>query len=426
MDTSRREFLIGCSAAIAAYGSRSLVHAGVAPIRTDGPSDVLVVVFLRGGMDGLHLLAPVDDRDYIEARPINLRIPDAGDQAGLELAGGPDGHDFRLHKSAAAIKELYDGKQLAFIHACGLTNGTRSHFEAMDLVERGVSDTSQQKLSSGWLTRHLQSLSGDDSVLLPAFSGEDSLPTSLLGYSRAAAARESTRFGLWWGNAQREALDKLYTEGTPLYERARATLSVLKAVHEKLPKRGNGEVEPYKPRRDAKYPGGPLSQSLQTVAQMIKLDLGVRVATVDYGGWDTHQNQSYLFPVRTRELSESLAAFYRDVSDHHERLTVIVHSEFGRRLKANKSDGTDHGHGAVMMVMGGSVAGGRIHGRWPGLATEQLDSRADLAVTTDIRQVLGEVILKRQGNPKLGTVFPGLKSYAPLGIVQGTELPVEL
>jgi uncharacterized protein (DUF1501 family) len=125
-------------------------------------------------------------------------------------------------------------------------------------------------------------------------------------------------------------------------------------------------------------------------------------------------------PVRTRELAESLAAFYKDMADYRDRLTIVVHSEFGRRLKANKSDGTDHGHGAVMMVLGGNVEGGRIHGTWPGLATEQLDSRADLAVTTDYRQVLGEIILKRQANAKLGEVFPGLKEFKPLGLVRGS------
>ncbi|MEK6701706.1 MAG: DUF1501 domain-containing protein [Planctomycetota bacterium] len=434
MTTTRREFMIGCSAAIAAYAARSTVHAGFLPAAAFRASsgaiagantDAVVVIFLRGGMDSLHMLGPANDKDYIAARPANLRVTDAGDQEGLSLgdsSGGGAGLDFRIHKNAAPLKELFEAKHLAFIHACGLTNGTRSHFEAMDLVERGVAETGQQNLASGWITRHLSALAGLPAQgqavsMLPALAADDSLPASLLGFPKAAASKVAERFGLWGGDAQREALATLYAPGLPLHEPAQQALSILKAVNERLPRNKKGEVEKYQPQHGAKYPEGQLAQSLQTVARMLKTDLGVRVATVDFGGWDTHQDQTYLFPVRLRELASALHAFHTDMTDHHSRLTVVVQSEFGRRLKANKSNGTDHGHGAAMMVLGGNIAGGKIHGSWPGLATDQLDSRADLAVTTDYRQVLGEIILKRQGNAKLGEVFPGLKQYTPLGVV---------
>jgi uncharacterized protein (DUF1501 family) len=136
---------------------------------------------------------------------------------------------------------------------------------------------------------------------------------------------------------------------------------------------------------------------------------------VDFGGWDTHQTQSYLFPVRVRELSRCLRAFCHDIGEHMSGVSVVVVSEFGRRLKANRSDGTDHGHGTVMMALGGNVRGGRVYGQWPGLATEQLDSGADLAVTTDHRVVLAELLRKRAGNEDIGAVFPGLLDRTKAG-----------
>lgn len=432
--TTRRQFLVGCSAAIAAYSGRSLVHAGIlptglphAPSTAPENGDILVVLFLRGGMDALHVLGPADDPDYIAARPANLRVTDKGDNAGLSLGTPPAGgeqHDFRLHKNAAPLKELFDAKHLAFVHACGLTHGTRSHFEAMDLVERGGADASAQRLTSGWLTRHLACLS-PGSTLLPAFAADDGMPASLLGAPNAAAGRDLARFGIWGGAAQLDMLASLYPPGSPLHTAAQSTISTLKAVSDRLPRKSSGELESYKPQHGADYPDNPLANSLRTVARLVKTDLGLRVATVDFGGWDTHQGQTYFLPTKLTELSRALHAFYTDLTDHHHRLTVVVHSEFGRRLKSNKSDGTDHGHGSAMMLLGGNVDGGKIHGRWPGLATEQLDSRADLAVTTDYRNVLAEIILKRHQNAKLAEVFPGLAKFEPLNLIRG-EAPTPI
>ena len=126
------------------------------------------------------------------------------------------------------------------------------------------------------------------------------------------------------------------------------------------------------------------------------MEVGLRAAAIDFGGWDTHQNQPNYFPTLVEQLSTALAAFYNDMSRFHNRLTVVAMSEFGRRLKSNRSSGTDHGHGNVLLALGSGVNGGRIFGTWPGLATEQLDSRADLAVTTDYRTVLCELLARRR------------------------------
>ncbi|MFN5946755.1 MAG: DUF1501 domain-containing protein [Phycisphaerae bacterium] len=418
--TTRREFLVGCSSAIAAMSAARLSWAsfddvaestGNAPVR-----DTLVLLFLRGGIDGLHLLAPVDDKDYVAARPAALRV---GEREGLAIGGGPAGLDFRLHPNAAPLKELYDSKQLAFIHACGLTNGTRSHFEAMDLIERGVADVAQQRLAEGWLAR-FASLERRDGVYdgapVPVFAAEDSLPTSLLGLPFAAAAPQLDRFGLWWGEGQRSVIEALYTQDAPMYESAQRAMQVIDAIGRRVPRNQKGDVEAYKPQHGADYPDDSISVRLQSLARLIKMDVGLRVASVDYGGWDTHQDQTYHFPVRLNVLSRALHAFYTDITDHHKRTTVLVISEFGRRLKANKSAGTDHGHGGVMMALGGNVNGGRTHGNWPGLATDQLDSRVDLAVTTDYRAVLAEALRTRMARTNVDEVFPGFASQMKLGL----------
>jgi hypothetical protein len=187
----------------------------------------------------------------------------------------------------------------------------------------------------------------------------------------------------------------------------------------------------YTPGNGAVYPNTSFGRSLQTVAQVIRMQLGLQVATLDLGGWDTHEYQGdsgagYFFD-KLAELGSGVSALLLDLSndngtDHTKRITVVVMSEFGRSFQENASRGTDHGHGNVMLVAGGSVNGGQIHGTWPGLATEQLYDRRDLAITTDYRRVLSEILIRRLGNPKLGAVFPGFQNYSPLGVVQGADI----
>jgi uncharacterized protein (DUF1501 family) len=430
MTATRRDFLLGCSAAIAAYAGSRISYASFAddaaplvgpPMPRDNANDTLVIVFLRGGIDGLQLLAPVDDEHYVAARSENLRVTDRGERAGLALKHDFAKQDFRLHHAAAPLKELYDSGTLAFIHACGITSGTRSHFEAMDLIERGAGRPGSKEGSTGWISRHLMSMQARGAELgdAPAFAAMDGLPAAMLGFERAMSGKEAKSMGLWYGEAHMQALRAMYVPGMPFHSQASTALRAIEAIAKHLPKDKKGEVMKYKPSADAKYPGGDFSTGLQTLAQLIKLQVGLKVACVDFGGWDMHQSQSYFFPVRTGELAKNLHAFVTDIREHLGTTSVVVMSEFGRRLKANKSEGTDHGHGTVMMALGGNVHGGRIYGKWPGLATEQLDSGADLAVTTDHRMVLGELLLKRAGNAKLGEVFPGLQAFSPLGVFAG-------
>ena len=386
---------------------------------------IVVVLFLRGGMDGLNLIAPVNDPHYIAARLPALRVLPDGDNPGLQLANAPAGFDFRLHPNAKPLKDIYDAGQLAVIHAAGLTSGTRSHFEAMDLMERGVPDGQEQNIASGWLARHLEL--AHDSGLMPAVTTCDSPPASLLGASSAVAIPDLSGFAFGGDDAQLAVVQSLYEGAGPIHRAGNGALAALKAGKEKLPRNDQGEIPPYQPTDGVGYPGqGDLTKPLQTLAQLIKMDVGLTAAAVDFGGWDTHQKQADQFGGLVDQLSNALVAFYNDLNGFHERMTVIVMSEFGRRLKSNESGGTDHGHGNVMLALGGSVNGGKMYGKWPGLAAEQLDAGADLAITTDYRTVVSELLVRRFGDAKLSEVFPGFKPYQPLGVFKGEDFKTDV
>lgn len=427
---TRRQFALGCSAGIAAMaGGRlgGLVFADPQRRQQGGAKDpILLVVFLRGGMDGLNFCAPVDDTDYMAARAGDLRIHDRGDLAGLALDRGLGG-DFRLHHSAGPLHELYQAGRLAIVHAAGLPNGTRSHFDAMDLMERGSVDN--KSLATGWLSRHLATQR--PSGLLPVIAAGSSTPGSLLGSGEAVSMWDPEGFGIathWQEPAEAsEILRGFYAGGdSPLHGAARRTLDAVRVVQRGVPRDGDGIAVPYEPENGASYPDDyTWHQSLVTVARLIKMDVGLTLATLDFGGWDTHEGQAYRFPQQVDTLARGLGALYNDLSRYHDRLSIVVMSEFGRRLKSNESGGTDHGHGNLMMLLGQQVNGGRMFGQWPGLATEQLDDRADLAITTDYRQVLAELLVRGLGNAQLGRVLPGLGSYQPLGVLKGTDLPID-
>lgn len=192
--------------------------------------------------------------------------------------------------------------------------------------------------------------------------------------------------------------------------------------HIKSAVNNTSNLDHYHPEDNAKYdtkwPGNDLAKSFKAVAQLIKTDIGLKVATLDFDGWDMHDGQGSRFPNLAEALSNNLIAFYNDIYRYHNKTTIVVMSEFGRRLKANKNGGTDHGHGGLMMVLGGNVNGGKMYGKWPGLENEQLDKGVDLAVTTDYRNVLTEILLKRKLVSDYAKIFPKYNGYAPLGIVK--------
>ncbi len=423
---TRRNFIVGAAAAAAgATGAIKTRMAFAGPDAEDN-NELLVFVFLRGGMDGLSLVLPITgaDRSYYETARSYLAVPNTGPDAALALDG-----IFGINPNAAPLHDLYQANHLAIVVAAGMTEANRSHFDAMEFIERG---TPGNKLTStGWLTRHLASAPNlPPEIIMPSISVGSVQATSLLGDMNTINISDPDSFNLqvgpWeWRSAQRVALRHLYTQdSTWLHQAGLQTLDAVDIVE--LNTGGN-----YVPSNGAVYPSGSFGDHLQVVAQMTKLDLGLRVATIDLGGWDTHegqgdQGQGY-FGGEISDLAQGLKALYTDLdgsgaSNYTGRMTVVVQSEFGRRLRENADHGTDHGHGNLMLVMGGNTNGG-IHGQWPGLANEDLYDGADLAVTTDFRRVLSEILIRRMGNNKLGVVFPGYADYQPLGIVTGVDLP---
>ena len=421
---SRRGFMIGCSSAIAAMAGSRLSYVAFGSPEDEPNQDILVVVFLRGGMDGLSVVAPIAgaDRGLYEASREDIALPLTGENAALPL-----NVQFGLHGAAAPLHDLYQAGHLALVHAAGLTSDTRSHFDAMQFMELGTPDSKSS--TTGWLTRHLQSAPNlPDQIIMPALAAGNLAPTSLNGSREAigmTSPRDFSLDGHWkYNDWQRQAMRRMYSGASWLHQAGTQTLNALDVVELADP----GD---YTPENGAEYPGGGLGNNLQTIAQMIKMQLGLRVATVDFGGWDTHENQGNdgrgYFADHLNELSRALNAFYTDLSnaggtDYTQRLSVVVMSEFGRTFKQNASRGTDHGHGNLMMVLGGQVNGGQMLGAWPGLALEQLYDRRDLDVTTDYRRVLSELLIRRLGNPNLGYIFPNFSNYEPLGIVKGGDL----
>lgn len=424
---TRREFMVGCSAAIAAMAGARLTHVAFADPNSPNAysKEILVAVFLRGGWDALNVVPPIAgaDRGHYEAARAALKVPATGQGAALPLNG-----QLGLHPAMAPLYSLYQAQKLAVIHACGLDNDTRSHFDAMQYIELGT--PGNKNTATGWITRHLQTAPNlPPAVLIPAVSSGGTQPTSLLGSTEAVSMTSpgSFEFGGHWDyrDHQRVALRRVYDGDTWLFQAGSRTLDAVDIVE-------SADPGTYYPSNGAVYPGGSFGDSLKAIAQMIKMDLGMHVATVDLGGWDTHDFQGDgsggYFSDLLETLAQGLAALYLDLdgsgcASYSRRLTVIVVSEFGRRLRENAAHGTDHGHGSVMLALGGRVKGGKVYGAWPGLHTDQLYDHADLAVTTDYRRVLSEILIGRLGNPNISTVFPGYSGFTPLGFVMEPYAP---
>ncbi|HVI57287.1 MAG TPA: DUF1501 domain-containing protein [Luteimonas sp.] len=435
----RREFLKGCcaTAAAGAVAGPSLFFAD--PARAAANShDTIVHVFLRGGIDGLNLVPPVSGNDrgfYEEARP-DLAIAASGTYGALPLtlaSGAATG--FGLHPSATGLRDIWTDGKLAIVHACGLlTTVTRSHFDAQLYLDLGT--PGQHGIGTGWITRAWNSqLGAPAGVTMPALAVNSRTPTNLLGATQALTMGSPSDFalnaGAWgWQQARsdspagfkgvNETLAALWQGPTGLEFAGRRADASLRVV----------AGQPYA-NLPAGWPTTEFARQLWTVAQSVRFNLGMRYAALDLGGWDTHDGQGtagagyHYYQNKIAELSQALAAFYGELKAGGEigRVTVVVQSEFGRRVRQNGSGGTDHGYGNPLLVFGGAVNGRRLYGSWKGLDPEILSPYfGDVPVTTDFRRVLSELLVRRMGNNRIGTVFPGYGGYSPLGIVQGSDM----
>ena len=411
MKINRRNFLKGLGATVALStlpGTQSFAYN---PLYLKNPKDeIFVFVFLKGGCDALNFIAPMGDRHYADARLTELQVPE---NAKFTLKNGLDDLDFNIHPKASALKELYDSGNMAVIPALGLSNGTRSHFEAIKLIEQGL--TENKGSAQGWMTRYFETISATGA--LPAVSiGNNGLSAAFAGCSQAISMDKISAFKVIGEPVLQEVLANFYQGETDLHQAGQKALSTIKYLQNK-----KIDDAHYHPEHGANYPSKwnvkSFAESLQNLAQLIKMDAGVHIATVEYDGWDHHENQAYHFPLRLKGLSDALAAFYNDLTQYHHRMTMVVMSEFGRRLKSNRSGGTDHGHGGLALVLGGQVKGGKMYGEWPGLATHQLNNNVDLEVTTDYRTVLSEVLSKQLDNNNIETIFPNFTPPKMLGFL---------
>jgi uncharacterized protein (DUF1501 family) len=361
----------------------------------------LVVLFQRGAVDGLNVVVPYRERNYYAMRPsIGIEERDVLDLNGF----------FGLHPSMTAFKPLYDQGHLAIVHAAGSPDTTRSHFDAQDYMESGTPGV--KATPDGWLNRVLQAemLIEKPSAFRAVALGAQ-IPRTLQGKVPAIAVSNLVDFSVGGRGPQTSpisnAFQAMYDESSDavLHGTGQETFEAVKMLKSADPAR-------YRPAVGVVYPNTPFGNSMKQIAQLMKANLGVEAAFSDMGGWDTHQNQGGVngqLANRLKEFSETIAAFWTDMGDDAENVTLVTMSEFGRTARQNGTGGTDHGHANVMFVLGGRVKGGKVYGTWPGLANEQLNEGRDLTVTTDFRRVLGEAAYRTLGVRNLELVFPGAK-----------------
>ena len=416
---SRRSLLttgLGLSLASWAGQRSALADLAISRENKDKPHDILVTIFLRGGADGLNSVVPYMEDAYYRGRP-NLSIappkdPRANTSAKLLDLNG----FFGFHPALAPLLPIYREGQLAILHACGSHDTTRSHFEAMAAVERGLAAQGPGP-ASGWIARHLATTERTDDSPLRAVAFGGTLPDSLRGATNTVALESITDFELQAPKEKlqhyQDALSALYKPGKDeVFHAGQETLAVLDSLR---------KIDPaqYKPSHGAQYPDTDLGRGMRQTACLIRANLGLEVAALDRGGWDTHYAQGStvgILSLSLDDLAKSVAAFHRDLGVEMSRVTVVVMTEFGRRVAENSGLGTDHGRASFMFLLGGGTHGGQVYTKWPGIEPHQLDETGDLKVTTDYRDVLAEVLSHRMRNDKTSEVFVNY-SPQPMGLV---------
>jgi uncharacterized protein (DUF1501 family) len=398
---NRRQFLIQSSL----FSASSLISIGAHGwaaqnvLALDPNPQRLIVVFLRGAVDGLSVVVPYREPTYYSDRP-KIAIPQPGQPNGaLDLDG-----QFGLHPALAPILPLWQQKSLAFVHACGSSDETRSHFDAQDYLESGTPGVKTTR--DGWMNRLLGVMSGQNPI--QAVSVGSTTPRILLGKIAVAnlASGKGVSNRLQIDQPQiANAFDRLYGNNDAMgrtYREGRvARAELLKDLDAETKMANNG----------APLPNGFPSDA-QRLARLMARDPRIQVSFLGVGGWDTHINQGSSQGQLARslgQLGKGLVAIQAGLGAAYQNTTIVVMSEFGRTVKENGNGGTDHGHGNVMWLLGGGIRGGKVYGKWTGLAPEQRYQGRDLAITTDFRDVLGTVLSRRLSIDaiKLKQVFPG-------------------
>ncbi|MDJ0619406.1 MAG: DUF1501 domain-containing protein [Calothrix sp. MO_192.B10] len=400
---NRRQFLITTglfsASSLVALGSHGWISR--TPAAKVNPKR-LIVIFLRGGVDGLNVVVPYREPAYYQARP-KISIPQPGEKGGvLDLDG-----QFGLHPALAPLMPLWQQRSLAFIHNCGSPDPTRSHFEAQHYMEIGIPGATTTQ--DGWMNRLLAVMSERNPIQAVNIGGttpqilSGSIPVASLGKGRNPMRRLPTdrpKVGA--------AFDRLYSGNDPLSQAYRegkiARAELMKNLAAEMEMANNG----------APLPKG-FSLDTQRLGRLMARDPKIQMAFFALGGWDTHVNQGATkgnLARKLQHLGNGLVALQKGLGSVYKQTTILVISEFGRTVRENGNRGTDHGHGNVMWVLGGAIRGSQVYGKWSGLEKSQLYQGRDLAVTTDFRDAIASVLDKQMGltQQQIGTVFP---KYTP-------------
>ena len=411
----RRYFLKSSGIALAGFGLMSaapdfLQQFANAQTLTNGygKKKILVTIFQRGAVDGLNMVVPHGDSEYYNLRrTIAVQKPNQTDGA-VNL----DGY-FGLHPSLKPLEKFWQAKQLAVVHSVGSPDNTRSHFDAQDYMEAGTPGVKSTR--DGWLNRILQTSKSDKDSPFRAVAMNGQIPRSLVGRAPAIAMTNLSDFainaGVYTQSVQGgfEGIWQQKAEGG-LGDTGKETFEAVNFLKQANPSQ-------YKPENGARYPNNPFGNSLRQIAQLIKAGVGLEAAFTDTPGlnWDTHANEGGArgqIANLLNNFGQSIAAFATDLGRRMDDVVILTMSEFGRTARENGSRGTDHGHANAMFVLGNSVKGGKVYGDWKGLDAQNLHEGRDLAVTTDFRDVLGEISAKHLGNKNLDKIFPNYAANA--------------
>jgi uncharacterized protein (DUF1501 family) len=418
MSINRRFFLKSSGIALAGFGLmqgapsflQRLALADGLSKSSNGRRKTLITIFQRGAVDGLNMVVPHGDRDYYSLRPtLAVAQPQQGNaEAAIELDGF-----FGLHPSLVALKPLWDAKRLAIVDAVGSPDNTRSHFDAQDYMESATPGVKSTR--DGWLNRYLQSNQDEKASPFRAVAMTQNLPRTLQGRAPAVAITNLADFTIQAGTSSASlqgGFESIYAQGVNdvLQGTGKETFEAVNYLKKINPAQ-------FRPENGAQYPRNQFGYALLQISQLIKAGVGLEIAFTDTPGlnWDTHFNQGNSrgqLANLLQQFGAGIGALVTDLGQHMDDVVILTMSEFGRTVRENGTRGTDHGHANAMFVIGNSVHGGKVYGEWPGLGSDKLYEGRDLALTTDFRDVFGEVAQKHLGSTNTEKVFPGYATSA--------------
>jgi uncharacterized protein (DUF1501 family) len=397
----RRFFLKSSGLALVGGTLLPNVFVRMANAATTKGNKTLVAIFQRGAVDGLNMIVPYGEQAYYAARP-TIAVPRPGAEGGaIDLDGF-----FGLHPSLASLSPYFKDHSLAMIHAVGSPDTTRSHFDAQDFMESGTPGV--KSTEDGFLSRAVGAKKETAISPLRAVALSPAMPRILSGGAGAVAMTNISQFGIRGGANVSGGFESMYAEAVAgtLGGTAKESFEAARILK-------SADPQKLQPENGAIYPNGPLGNSLRQIAQLIKSNVGLEVAFADVSGWDTHAGEGGAqgqLANNLRNFSDAIAAFARDLGSRMGDVVLVTMSEFGRTVHENGNRGTDHGHANVMLLLGGGVKGGKVHGKWPGLSSQQLYENRDLAITTDFRDIFAELLTKQLAVPSLKSVFPGYEA----------------